>query len=521
MTVSIKNIIPKPVFATELKGSSLVINRRSLVASDEIFKKQAEYLSDLFYQQTDIRLRVLPLDKVEKEQVSVLLIRNTHEIDKPEMYSIKAVANKIEIQSKDISGIVYGIHTLVQLVPLKKVTSVTISPFEIQDYPRFSYRGMHLDVSRHFYKVDYVKKYIDYLSHHKFNYFHWHLTDDQGWRIEIKSYPKLTSIGAWRSATLIGHFFDEPALYYENEYGGFYTQQEVKEVIEYAKIRGITIIPEIDIPGHCRAVIASYPELGTQPEVNYEVATTWGMFNRQNNVLAPRKETFEFIEKVFAEICDLFPAPYIHIGGDECSKMWWEESEQAQEFIKKHHLEDEKGLQTYIVNKTAKYLESRNKKVIAWHDVLEGNAATSVIIMNWGTQQDAEYAINKGYRLIATPGKPLYFDHYQKEEKHEALAIHGFNSLEAVYEFDPVPESISGTAKKDQVLGAQANVWTEYIGTTSKLEYMIFPRMTALCEVLWSPEKARNFRDFRERLLLNSFKRYQLWGASFCEIDTD
>ncbi len=520
MNSSVYNIIPKPVFAKEIKGAPIHIKSGAFIMYDAVFLEQAEYLSDLLFAQTDIRLQMKEAHNSTEEQATIKLLKDPT-CRKLEMYRIKTEEGTIVLKSNDVSGIIYSIQSLLQIIPIKKVKSVAIHPFEIEDHPRFSYRGMHLDVSRHFYNIAYVKKYIDYLAYHKFNFFHWHLTDDQGWRIEIKAYPKLTTIGAWRKATLIGHFFDEPTNYYEKEYGGYYTQEEIKEVIQYAAIRGITIVPEIDIPGHSRAALAAYPELGTKPEITYEVATTWGMFNRQNNVLAPNPETFKFIEAVFAEVCELFPSPYIHIGGDECSKMWWKESVKAQAFMKEHQLKDEKELQTYFVNQTAKYVESKNKKVIAWHDVLEGDADASVIVMNWGTKEDAIGAVEKGYQLISTPGKPLYFDHYQKEDENEALAIHGYNSSKAVYNFEPVPEKVATSGKSAQVLGAQGNVWTEYMGTTSKVEYMIFPRMTALSEVLWSPKESRDFENFQDRLQLNAASRYRFWGANYGSLKSE
>lgn len=513
MSASIHKIIPRPVSVQDIAGHPVKIDNKTIILYDKAFAKQALYLSDLFYNQVDLRLKVYKNATSQKEATQIKISFDDTKIDRQEMYLLKAEDNIIEMVARDVAGIVYAIQSFLQIIPIKKTRSVVVNPFKIKDYPRFAYRGMHLDVSRHFYTIDYVKKYIDYLTYHKFNHFHWHLTDDQGWRIEIKSYPKLTSVGAWRKATLIGHFFDEPARYDEKKYGGFYTQEEVKDVIEYASERGIVTIPEIDIPGHSRAAIAAYPELGTDPTTTFEVATTWGMFNRQNNVLAPNQETFRFIEAVFSEICDLFPAAYIHIGGDECSKMWWEKSEEAQAFMKQNGLKDEKELQTYIVNRTAKFVESRNKKVIAWHDVLEGKADKSVIVMNWGTEEDAISAIEKGHKVISTPGKPLYFDHYQRESEEEPLAIHGCNTWQAVYNFEPVPEKIEQAGKENQVLGAQGNVWTEYMGTRSKVEYMIFPRMTALSEVLWSSKKNRDPKNFQQRLREGAIKRYQYWGA--------
>jgi hexosaminidase len=390
-----------------------------------------------------------------------------------------------------------------------------LPPVTCTDFPRFAYRGMHLDVVRHFFPLDYIKKYIDYLTFHKFNTFHWHLTDDQGWRIEVLSYPKLNSIGSWRDSTLIGHFKDVPAKYEKKRYGGYYTRAEVKEILEYAAVRGITVIPEIDIPGHSRATITAYPEFSTDPSNKWGVAYTWGMYNRQNNVLAPTPETFEFLRTIFHEIADLFPSEYIHIGGDECSKMWWKQSASTQAFMKEKGLKDEVALQSYFIEQVAGYLKEKNKKVIGWHEIMEGKIDTSSILMNWADDRKAIEAVGRGFSVIMTPGKPYYFDHYQSKDTKDSLAIHGYNPLEAVYKYEPVPSAISSKGLTHKILGGQANVWTEYMEYPTKVDYMVLPRMTAVSETLWTSPEKKDYKDFIRRLNSYILPRYESWGSSW------
>ena len=328
-------------------------------------------------------------------------------------------------------------------------------------------------------------------------------------------YKKLNETGSWREATLVGHFKDQPAKYDSTRYGGFYTREEIKDIIEYASVRGITIIPEIDIPGHSRAIIASYPEFSTDPGAKWNVATTWGMYNRQNNVLAPRPATFEFLRTVFHEIADLFPSEYIHVGGDECSKMWWKADPLTQKFMKENGIKNEAELQTYFIEKVAGYLAEKNKKIIGWHEIMEGNVSKSAIVMNWANNIKAIEAARKGHRIIMAPGKPLYFDHYQSKDKNDSLAIHGYNPLTSVYHFEPVPSELVKLQMDKYIIGAQANVWTEYMEYPSKVDYMVFPRMTALSEVLWSPQEKKDYPDFLKRLKTQMIPRYRLWESSY------
>lgn len=513
---SANQIIPKPNFISYPHvPTPFQIKASTIIYFDPFFADQATYLSEAIQQQTSLSLVKSALhanNHLQKNKAIYLLLNNRLSNEK---YLITIHAEKIVIEAAGVRGLINGMQSLLQLIPIKKQEKISIEPVYIEDEPRFSYRGMHLDVVRHIFPVSYIKKYIDYLTFHKFNTFHWHLTDDQGWRIEMESYPKLNTIGAYRNETLIGHFKDQPAKYDGKRYGGYYTKTEIKEIIAYARVRGITIIPEVDIPGHSRAAIAAYPELSTRPDTNWKVATTWGMYNRQNNVLAPTKASFEFLDKVFAEVADLFPSPYIHIGGDECSKIWWKQAPATQAFMKANGIKNETALQTYFIEYVAKLLKSKGKQTIGWHEINEGNLDTSTIVMNWGTDKQAIEAATKGFSVINTPGKPFYFDHYQSIDPKDSLAIHGYNPLEAVYKYNPVPKSISEKGLQNKIIGGQANVWTEYMENEKKVDYMIFPRMTALSEVLWSKPEMLNYTDFLKRLKISGIPRYEFWNSSW------
>ncbi|WP_299824651.1 beta-N-acetylhexosaminidase [uncultured Pontibacter sp.] len=509
------HLIPKPQQVTALQQKPVSLTAKSTIHYEPAFASQATYLQELLKAQTGLTLTLAPLSAGKAVNGGIVLRKDAKTATRKEMYVLESGNNTVILKAQDVNGVVYGIQTLLQLLPLQKVTQVQVEPVKIVDYPQFAYRGMHLDVVRHTFPLEFIKKYIDYLAFHKFNNFHWHLTDDQGWRIEIKSYPKLNTIGSYRDSTLIGHFFDKPVRYNPKRYGGYFTQEEVKEVIKYAQVRGINIIPEIDIPGHSRATIAAYPAFSTHPDTTWNVAYTWGMYNRQNNVLAPRPETFKFLKTVFEEVADLFPSPYIHIGGDETSKMWWKASPQAQEFIKKHNLKDEKGLQTYFVEQVAGYLAKKNKKIIGWHEIMEGELDTTTIVMNWANDKKGIEAAMRKHPVIMTPSHPLYFNQYQSKTKADSLQIPGYSPLDAVYNYKPIPDALVGKPEEKYIMGAQGNVWTEYIPTVKQVEYMIFPRMTALSEALWSNPKHKNFEDFKRRLEKTAVPRYKSWNTNY------
>lgn len=457
--------------------------------------------------------------KVVKETTSKNVIRlNFERLDGayPGAYNLKVDKSGIYIAGDNEEGVFYGIQSLIQLLPvpdarLKMRPNTLKIPFiSIEDEPRFAYRGMHFDVSRHFFPVSYVKKYIDYLALHKLNYFHWHLTDDQGWRIEIKKYPKLTSVGGWRDGTIIGRY---PGTGNDSiHYGGFYTQEEIKEVVAYASKRYITVIPEIEMPGHSMAALTAYPELGTDPKGGYSVSQTWGINDVYNNVLNPSEYTFGFLQDVLDEVMPLFPAEYIHIGGDECSKTWWHQSEFCQQLMKEKGIKDEHGLQSYFIQRIEKYVNSKGKKIIGWDEILEGGLAPNATVMSWRGEQGGIDAAKQHHYVIMTPGNPVYFDHTQSQNE-DSVTIGGYNPIEKVYAYDPVPKELTAEESK-YILGAQANLWTEYIGFPSKVEYMLFPRMAALSEILWTPKARKDSADFFRRLE-TQIKRYELWGANY------
>ena len=396
---------------------------------------------------------------------------------------------------------------------LPSAERLTIDAYEIpsmviEDSPRFQYRGMMLDVSRHFMPISFIKKFIDIIAMHKMNTFHWHLTDDQGWRIEIKKYPKLTEVGSKRKETLVGHSYETPiSLGIMKKYPkfdgipheGYYTQEEIKDVIEYANKRYVTIIPEIDIPGHTSSMIAAYPELGSSKE-NIGVKTLWGV---QNDILNINETTFEFLENMFSEIIDLFPSKYIHIGGDEARKIQWKNSKIIQNQMKELGLKDENELQSYFIKRVEKFLNSKGKKIIGWDEIIDGGLAPNATVMSWRGEEGAIHAAKSGHDAIMTPTSHCYFDYYQDKPNNEPLAIGGLLPLKKVYLYEPIPQGLSKEESK-KILGAQGNLWTEYIKKPKDVEYMIIPRMTALSEVVWSPRKLRNLNEFKKRL--KSFK---------------
>ena len=388
-------------------------------------------------------------------------------------------------------------------VETKSLDVYNIKPMIIEDYPRFKYRGMMLDVSRHFMPKEFIKKFIDIMSIHKMNKFHWHLTDDHGWRIEIKQYPKLTEIGSMRDGTLIGHsrFAGKNPKFDNIPHGGFYTQEEIKDIIKYAEERFIEIIPEIDMPGHTASLIASYPELGTLKEKT-EVKKIWGV---QDEILIPTENTFNFLDNLFREITDIFPSSYVHIGGDEARKKQWIESEEVQKLMEKLEIEDEDSLQTYFIGRVQKILNNYEKKIIGWDEIIEGGLVNDATVMSWRGEEGGIFAAKAGNNAIMSPTSHLYFDYYQARTG-EPLAIGGLIPLEKVYSYEPIPEGLD-INQATKILGAQGNVWTEYIKTPGMVEYMSVPRMTALSEIVWSKRKKRDFSEFRKRL---NFYKYFL-----------
>ncbi len=412
-----------------------------------------------------------------------------------ESYTLTINPKSIEIYTGSVSGLGNGIQTLRQLIYLSKSHNYVIPCLTIKDSPRFPYRGMHLDVARHFMPTDFVKMFIDYIALFRMNYFHWHLVDDQGWRIEIKRYPKLTEIGSKRRETLIGKPRQGTEKYDGIPYSGYYTQEEIKEIVAYAADRNITVIPEIELPGHSQAAVASYQFLGCTDKP-VEVATKWGI---SKNIYNVEDTTFKFLEGVFDEVISLFPSKYIHIGGDEAMKDQWKESRSVQLKMKKLGIKSEEELQSYFVKRIETYLNSKGKIMIGWDEILEGGLAPNAIVMSWRGEKGGIEAAKQNHQVIMTPTRFCYFDYYQSKDPSEPLAIGGFLPVDKVYSYDPVPKELTPGEGK-MVLGAQGNVWTEFIPSASQVEYMIFPRMMALAEVVWTNKENQNYEDFLKRL---------------------
>lgn len=511
-------IIPQPEELSIRQGRFL-LNSTTKIIAQESLHNEASYLSGLLNGMQDLDVNIVT-EAGEKGNIKLELDAL---IENDEGYALSVSFERIIISGKTAQGIFYGIQSLRQLMPIdieshqNKIQELTIPAVEIKDSPRFAYRGMHLDVGRHFFPVSDVKKYIDLIAMHKMNTFHWHLTEDQGWRIEIKKYPRLTEIGAYRKGTAIGlaGTRNAPYTYDTIPYGGFYTQEEIKEVVAYAEKQHITIIPEIELPGHSSAALAAYPEFGNT-KGPYEVAKRWGIFKE---IYAPTEETFAFLEDVLSEVIDLFPSKFIHIGGDEALKDEWEESAYAQEVIQREGLKDEHELQSYFIARIEKFLNANGRDIIGWDEILEGGLAPNATVMSWRGIDGGIAAAKQGHNVIMTPGTHCYFDYYQEaEDKRIEEPITGsvrFTTVEKVYHYEPIPEDLTSEEAKF-ILGAQGNVWTEYMPTYDIVEYKVLPRMTALSEVVWSSKESRDWEGFHRRLQ-NMVKRYDALGYNYAK----
>ncbi len=452
----------------------------------------------------------------ERQSKGTNIVFELIESESKEGYHLNINEDGIEISSFSYQGLFWGFQTLRQILPVEleggaKPENIGLPYISIYDEPQFEYRGMHLDVCRHFFSVDDVKSYIDLLAMHKFNVFHWHLTEDQGWRIEIKAFPELTTISSQRNETVIEK---EWGNYDGIPYGGFYTQDEVKEIVKYAEDRFIMVIPEIEMPGHSLAALAAYPELGCTGGP-YEVGTTWGVFD--DVYCAGNEKTFEFMETVIDEVCVLFPnSPYIHVGGDECPKTEWGKCPKCQKRISEEGLADEHELQSYFIQRMEKYINSKGKRIIGWDEILEGGLAPDATVMSWRGEEGGIIAVKQNHDVIMTPNPICYFDHYQSEDvENEPFAIGGFTNCEEVYTWNPIPDTLTNEEAK-YIVGVQANVWTEYILDLSHIEYMVLPRMVALSEIAWSKVPQDDYSEFKRRLQ-KMFVRYETAGYNFAE----
>jgi hexosaminidase len=518
-------IIPQPVQLIKNTGSFVVNPQTKLVVANKENEATATFLNKYLVDYYGFKLQIVK--KADKNSIEFKCLKNIEGL-KSEGYSLKSDEKGVVIEGNSPIGTFYGMQTLIQLLPVEKSNSLKIASVEVKDGPRFAYRGAMLDVGRHYFPVSFVKKYIDYLALHKMNYFHWHLTEDQGWRIEIKKYPKLTEIGSKRNGTIIGR---HPGKGNNNiPESGFYTQEEVKEIVKYASDRFITVIPEIEMPGHSSAAIAAYPMLSCFPNEKTDipenmisekskqelasgkvklVQETWGVFT---DVYAPTEYTFKFLEDVIDEVMALFPSKYIHIGGDESPKDAWKRSEFCQQMIKEKGLKDEHELQSYFIQRMEKYINKKGRTLIGWDEILEGGLAPNAIVMSWRGEAGGIAAAKDNHQVIMTPGSHVYLDHSQTQNEKE-VTIGGFTNLEKIYSYEPIPAELNEQQAK-YVLGAQGNVWTEYMPKPAKVEYMIFPRLSALSEVLWSPKENKNWSDFQTKIETMK-KRYQMWGANY------
>ena len=435
---------------------------------------------------------------------AIVLRRDTAAGIPAEGYRIDISARRAQLSAGDDAGLFYGLQTLLQLADERG----NLPCVSIEDHPRYRYRGLHLDVCRHFFPVRFIKHYLDWMASCKLNTFHWHLTDDQGWRIEIKKYPELTRVGSVRGETLIGHHHTS-SEYDKTPHGGYYTQKQIREIVKYAADRYITVIPEIELPGHAVAALTSYPWLGCKGE-GYEVRRRWGI---SKEVFCPGKETtFEFLQNVFAEVLELFPSEFIHIGGDECPKDSWKQCPLCQERIRTEGLKDEFELQSYTVRRMEKWLREHGRKIIGWDEILEGGVSPTATVMSWRGSKGGIAAAKAGNHVIMAPNVHCYLDYYQtKTPTKEPMAIGGYVPMRKVYELDPYDQLTPG--ERAYILGVQGNLWTEYIATFPHLKHMLLPRLAAIAEVGWSYDR-KDFDDFKHRM--NSLRKcYDAAGLNY------
>jgi hexosaminidase len=463
------NVVPRPASLESRTGTFLLTGDTRILAADEESRRIAGLFNDFLLEQHGLHLQITGARPRSQNYIS---FSQAGSAGLPEEgYRLAIGPREIRVTGQ-AAGLFYGMQTLTQLLPLEIKPSIELPALEITDHPRFGYRGLLLDVGRHYFSVAQIKKLLDLAAQYRINRFHWHLTDDQAWRIEIKKYPKLTEVGSYVDDTSPG--------------GRYYTQEQIKDVVAYAQARFITVIPEIEMPGHSGAAVSAYPQL----------ACTQGV---GANVLCPSEATFRFLRDVLTEVAALFPGPYIHIGSDEVDKVWWRQSAEAQAIIKREGLKNEDELQSYFVRRIEQFLASTGKRTIGWDEILEGGLAPNAIVMSWRGEAGGVEAVRQMHHAIMTPSEYCYFDYYQGDPQREPVSIGGFVPLEKVYGYEPIPQALQGQ-EREYVLGAQASVWTEYISTPEHLEYMVFPRLLAFAEAVWSPAAVRDYEDFQRRL---------------------
>ena len=510
----IVSVIPEPMFMRVDEGVFNVNKDTKLLVdyTSEEMLRIAGFLNEKLSKAAGFELELITDGQMPKENVIAFMNAGMP----TEQYVINVNPNMILVDYGDGAGAFYALQTLFQLLPTEvyaqerqKGIKWNVPCCNIEDKPRFKYRGMHLDVCLHYFDFEFLKKYIDIMAAHKVNRFHWHLTEDQGWRLEIKKYPLLTEKGQWRKETVVGSL--KSGVYDGTPHGGYYTQEQVKELVKYAAERYVTIIPEIELPGHALAAIACYPELSCGLEDHYETATKWGVFKQ---VYCTKESTFKFLEDVFDEVFELFPSELIHIGGDECPKASWKACPHCQSMIKKHGLKDEFELQSYFVTRMEKYINSKGRQIIGWDEILQGGLAPNAKVMSWLGEEGGIKAAQQHHEVVMSPHQKYYLDYWQADPFSEPLAMSGPTTLRTMYEYEPVPEVLTPEEAK-YIIGVEGCVWTEYMPTPERVEYMAWPRMCAIAETGWT-RKAKDWDGFTRRLEKH-FSRLDGMEVGYCD----
>ena len=509
-------ILPQPAHAEHLDGTFLLTPDAVLQAESEALET-AQQLADWLRPATGFALSVV--EATDAPAIRLELRPERSDLG-PEGYELEVLPAGVTLSAPTPAGLFYAAQSLRQLLPTAifapdvQHEEWSIPAQRVRDLPRFGWRGQHLDCARHFMPLEFIYKLLGLMALHKLNTFHWHLTDDQGWRLEIMQYPRLTEVGAWRNGTRVGHELDPQGSYDTVRHGGFYSQQEARAVVAYAAKLHITVVPEIELPGHAQAAIAAYPQLGNTGE-QLEVGQQWGVIE---HVFNAEEHTIQFLQQVLEEVLDIFPGQYIHVGGDECPKTEWQNSPAAQARIQALGLADENALQSYIIGRMDTFLHQRQRKLIGWDEILEGGLAPNAAVMSWRGEEGGVEAAQQGHDVVMVPQSHVYFDHLQAEDKaSEPLGIGGYTPLEKVYAYEPVPAELSAQ-EATRVLGSQGQLWTEYVPNSHHAEYMLFPRLCALSEVLWTPAENKNYAAFLPRLA-EQLTRLRWLGVNFRALD--
>lgn len=498
------HVIPTPHFYEQLPGAPF---KFSLLITDVTGIPKGT--SDVLFSWNN-KLQHLVEKKSDSIPVplKVRLHKTSEKRTENDFYELSFDGKFVDVNYTSSASLLYAYSTLLQLIE-DEGSQLSLHPFSLKDHAKFPWRGLHLDVCRHFFTVDEVKRYIDIMAFYKYNTFHWHLTDDQGWRIEIKKYPLLTEVGGYRDSTLNDHYNTSPRTWNTEHYGGFYTQEQIKEVVRYASDRGVTIVPEIEMPGHARAALAAYPNLSCNG-IQQPVTGLWGVFD---DIFCSKEETISFLQDVLTEVVELFPSEYIHIGGDEAPKTRWKTCEQCQKNIQQYNLKDEHELQSWFIRQMDEFLTKKGRKLIGWDEILEGGLSPNAAVMSWRGEEGGIAAANEQHEVVMTPGSHCYFDHYQGDSQTEPLAFGGYTPLEKVYAYNPVPTGISAENTK-YILGAQANLWTEYIADFKQVEYMVYPRALAMIQNTWSSNKT-DYQTFINTLTHRQFDLLKAWNVNY------